>query len=501
MAVSPDGTRVFVTGYSARARTGPGGEFATIGYKTATGARLWARRYHGPAGGTADARSVAISPDGKTVFVTGAILNVQRTDEDYLTIAYQAATGAMRWIARYDSPGSPSDDQAYAVAVSRDGRTVFVTGSTRSPDRPRGDGSTTIAYRAATGTRRWLAHYNGSGGRAVAVSPRGRTVIITGTNGRDYGTVAYRAADGTRLWARHHDGPAGSRDYGGATALAFSPDGSTVFVTGDSHDPGTPHPGVTYATIAYRAADGTQRWAVSDEPLASTGGAEAVAVSPDGRTVFVTGNDYATVAYRAATGARLWASPGWTPTGLAPALSYGPAAAWAATPRPWPSARTAARSSSPGLPLTPPAGTASVSSPRSPSVPPPAPACGSTATKDPAILAALAWWWPSARAGTACTSPGTRSGPSRALLPTASPSSPTAPDPQPPGAPTGPQAPPAARRSGPRGKQGDKGCAGDLRGKHGAPRSEPTPARGRVGGPPNEWPRFHRRRVAEPAVW
>jgi DNA-binding beta-propeller fold protein YncE len=309
MAVSPDGTRVFVTGYSARARTGPGGEFATVGYKTATGARLWARRYHGPAGGTADARSVAISPDGKTVFVTGTILNVQRTDEDYLTIAYQAATGAMRWIARYDSPGSPSYDQAYAVAVSRDGRTVFVTGSTRSPDRPRGDGSTTIAYRAATGTRRWLAHYNGSGGRAVAVSPLGRTVIITGTNGRDYGTVAYRAADGTRLWARHHNGPAGSRDYGGATALAFSPDGSTVFVTGDSHDPGTPHPGVTYATIAYRAADGTQRWAVSDEPLASTGGAEAVAVSPDGRTVFVTGNDYATVAYRAATGAQLWASP------------------------------------------------------------------------------------------------------------------------------------------------------------------------------------------------
>jgi DNA-binding beta-propeller fold protein YncE len=134
-------------------------------------------------------------------------------------------------------------------------------------------------------------------------------VIITGTNGNDYGTVAYRAADGTRLWARHHDGPTGSRDYGGATALAFSPNGSTVFVTGDSHDPGTPHPGITYATIAYKAADGTQRWAVSDSPLVSTGGAEAVAVSPDGRMVFVTGNDYATVAYRAATGAQLWASP------------------------------------------------------------------------------------------------------------------------------------------------------------------------------------------------
>jgi DNA-binding beta-propeller fold protein YncE len=309
MAVSPDGTRAFVTGYSARAGTGPGGEFATVGYKTATGARLWARRYHGPAGGTADARSVAISPDGRTVFVTGTILNVQRTDEDYVTIAYQAATGAARWIARYDGPGSPSDDQAYAVAVSRDGRTVFVTGSSTSPGRPRGGGSTTIAYRAATGARQWLAHYNGSGGRAVAVSPGGGKVIITGTNGRDYGTVAYRAATGTRLWARHHAGPTGPGVYGGATALAFSPGGGTVFVTGDSHSPGTPVSGITYATIAYRATDGTQLWAASDSPLASSGGASSVGVSPDGRKVFVTGNDYATVAYRAATGAQLWASP------------------------------------------------------------------------------------------------------------------------------------------------------------------------------------------------
>ena len=42
----------------------------------------------------------------------------------------------------------------------------------------------------------------------------------------------------------------------------------------------------------------------------------AIAASPDGATVFVTGgstgigsaNDYATVAYRAATGAQLWVS-------------------------------------------------------------------------------------------------------------------------------------------------------------------------------------------------
>jgi DNA-binding beta-propeller fold protein YncE len=298
MAVSPDGTRVFVTGNSAKAGQDPR-EFATVGYKTATGARLWARHYRGAGSLMGQARSVAISPDGKTVFVTGTI-NMQSTDADFATIAYNAATGAVRWTARYDGPGKVSDDAAYAVAASPNGKTVFVTGGS-------GGGYTTIAYRAGTGTRQWIAHYKGSGGHAVAVavSPGGGKVIITGTNGRDYGTVAYRTVSGARLWARHHAGPAGFREYGGATALAFSPGGSTVFVTGDVHSPGTPS-GTGYATIAYRTADGAQLWATSDGPLASTGGAAAVAVSPDGRTVFVTGHD--TVAYRAATGAQLWAS-------------------------------------------------------------------------------------------------------------------------------------------------------------------------------------------------
>jgi DNA-binding beta-propeller fold protein YncE len=307
MAVSPDGTRVFVTGGSAP-RGAESQQFATVGYKTATGARLWSRRYTGPGSLMGKPSAVAVSPDGSTVYVTGTI-KMQSTDGDFATIAYHAATGTVRWIARYDRPGSPSDDAATAVAVSPDGKTVFVTGSSFSPGRPGGGGSTTIAYRASTGARRWIAHYlGGDRSVAVAVSPGGGKVIVTGSNQKnDYATVAYRAADGTRLWARHHDGPAGARVYGGATALAFSPNGRTVLVTGDSH--GTPDSGTTYATIAYRATDGTQLWAVSDSPLVSTGGASSVGVSPDGRTVFVTGNDYVTVAYRAATGTQLWASP------------------------------------------------------------------------------------------------------------------------------------------------------------------------------------------------
>ena len=312
MAVSPDGTRVFVTGNSAKA--GAPGEFATVGYKSATGARLWVRRYRGPGSSSAQASSVAISPDGSTVVVTGTT-GTQGINENFATIAYRAATGTVRWVARYDSPGKYSDDAAGPVAISPDGATVFVTGSS-------GGGYTTVAYRAGTGARRWVARYNGSRGRAaaMAVSPGGGTVIVTGSNGRDYSTVAYRAASGARLWVRHHPGPTGFREYGGATALAFSPGGRTVFVTGDVHSPGTPS-GTGYATIAYRAADGTQLWATGDSPLASAGGAAALAVSPDGRTVFVTGHD--TVAYRAATGAQLWASPSLD-GGYASALAVSP---------------------------------------------------------------------------------------------------------------------------------------------------------------------------------
>jgi hypothetical protein len=84
LAVSPDATKVFVTGDSSRSTTGH--DYATVAYNASTGATLWIKRYNGPGNGEDTAMSVASSPDGTKVIVTGR--SAGSTSEDYATVAY-----------------------------------------------------------------------------------------------------------------------------------------------------------------------------------------------------------------------------------------------------------------------------------------------------------------------------------------------------------------------------------------------------------------------------
>ena len=251
VVVSPDGGLVFVTGLTSGAGAGA---IATVAYRAATGAFQWATVYHAPHG--EDVSSMAVSPDGTTVFITGVgYRNDAGSKSDYLTIAYRAATGTQLWIRRYHGHGG--FNAAASVAVSPSGRTVFVTGASNQGRKGSLNSDyATVAYRAATGARLWVRRYNGPGNRddeaaSVAVSPGGRTVFVTGDSvgvrsREDYATVAYRAATGARVWARHYQN--GSADEAGAVSVAVSPAG-LVFVTGTSQRRGGDN---DYATIAYR---------------------------------------------------------------------------------------------------------------------------------------------------------------------------------------------------------------------------------------------------------
>jgi WD40 repeat protein len=304
VAVSPDSSRVYVTGSA----TGPGGHsrIATVAYQAATGRRLWVATYHGPVNTDTTAAALTVSPDGQQVFVTGSTFG-QHITRRGVTLAYNAATGATMWTAINPS-GRPI--YARAVAVSPDGSTVFSVSSD-------GVGMVTIAYDAASGATDWSQEYtgpqSGGGAYAVAVSPDGSTVFVAGyvavqtSSDYEYATVAYQAGTGTMRWAQVLNGASGSLgDESLARSIAVSPDGSTVFVTGILSTTA----GESYGTLAYDASTGTRRWLELYQTSSNDNEPAALAVSPDGAAVFVTGYagaSYATVAYAAATGAQQWA--------------------------------------------------------------------------------------------------------------------------------------------------------------------------------------------------
>jgi WD40 repeat protein len=290
---------VFVTGYSAY-------DYATVAYDAATGKQVWVERWNGPFGSYDSASALAVSPDGSTVFVTGSSDDPGNDGFfDYATVAYDAATGTQSWeMLYYDT----SDAFATGLGVSPDGSTVFVTGYSRGST---GIGDyVTVAYHAATGNQAWATHYDGPAqgadvAKALGVSLDGSTVFVTGgSNGSkghpDYATVAYDTATGTQVWAKRY----GGRRPDTANALGVSPDGSTVFVTGQSKGSNR----YDYATVAYDATTGTQMWVKRyDGPAHGDDSANALGVNPDGSTLFVTGGsagstgyDFATIAYSTA---------------------------------------------------------------------------------------------------------------------------------------------------------------------------------------------------------
>ena len=326
IAVSPNGGTVYTTGTSFSGATygknATGTDYRTIAYNGATGARLWVARYNGPGNSTDDPYSIAVSPDGRTVFVTGASAG-KRTGFEYATVAYRAATGAQLWVARYGAPGN-TDSEAHSIAVSPNGRAVYVTGYSRGISAY---AYATVAYNASTGARLWVKRYQPGNGIndavSLAVGPDGRSVYVTGNIATaaytsDYATIAYNAANGAQRWLRRYNGPGHGTDR--ARSLAVSPDGRTVYVTGESVGSGT---GFDYATIAYNTANGAQRWLRRyNGPVGGDDLGESVAVSPDGGKVYVTGwssngtpPGYLTVAYQASNGAQLWAQPYANPAG------------------------------------------------------------------------------------------------------------------------------------------------------------------------------------------
>lgn len=221
-----------------------------------------------------------------------------------------------RWVKRYDR--ADGFDSAAAVALSADGTKAFVTGSSY---RANGHSDyATLAYDTSDGSRLWVRRYDGPANNddyalALAASPDGTALFVTGSSdttrrNADYATIAYDAASGEKLWARRYDGPGMNwSNLDAALDLALSPAGASVFVTGFSAGSVS----YDYATIAYNAATGAQLWAQRYDEAMRKDIASALTTSPDGSEVFVAGtrhsnlgDGFTTIAYDAVSGAELW---------------------------------------------------------------------------------------------------------------------------------------------------------------------------------------------------
>lgn len=249
IGVNPDGTRVFVTGTSVGSTDR---DFATVAYAAADGSQGWVARYD--EGADDFAADLAMSPDGSRVYVAGFGRQSLSVPHRFLAVAYAAATGTQKWVGRHDDGG---DDMATDLAVSSDGSRAFVTG-VGSQDFTTAAFDTSTGQRLWAA--RYDGGHGPDNADSVAVSPDGTRVYVTGMSdeGRGacfgdiestaYATVQYDAATGAQGWGSRYGGL--KKDPDEALGIAVSADGAKVFVTGSS-DFGCMSSDV--ATVAYQA--------------------------------------------------------------------------------------------------------------------------------------------------------------------------------------------------------------------------------------------------------
>jgi PKD domain-containing protein/fibronectin type III domain protein/putative pyrroloquinoline-quinone binding quinoprotein len=193
------------------------------------------------------ATSLALSPDGADVVLTGDI----RGGATWITAAYDTGTGTRRWLVT-----APEGIAARDVVV--DGGAVYVTGQGNVGIT---GFLTVVAYDRANGARLWRtdrkpADAGGAAGLRMDLAPDG-SLVVTGQASRgflDWYTVAFDTTGAVR-WEAVRDGGLNTDEI--PRALLVMPDGTSVVTgRGGPNLPGGYIPGVT----AGYGPDGTLLW-------------------------------------------------------------------------------------------------------------------------------------------------------------------------------------------------------------------------------------------------
>jgi cysteine-rich repeat protein len=226
-------------------------------------------------------RAVAVSPDG--AYVYGAAIG----DDAVAVFRRDPGTGALTFVERQRDGENGVDglNRARGVTVSPDGAHVYVAST--------GDNAVAVFARSTSTGRLTFVEVllDGHGGVSglagaygIAVSPDGAHVYVASDGANSVAVFSRNAVSGRLGFVeRQHDGTNGVFGLSGARAVAVSPDGADVYVTGSGDD----------AVVVFRRDATTGALTFVEQQKDGVGavdaldGAAGVATSPDGVHVYV----------------------------------------------------------------------------------------------------------------------------------------------------------------------------------------------------------------------
>ncbi len=296
VAVSADGLNVYATAVT-------GDSIATFRRDPEEGSLTWvdtvkdgatygcmiAQPCAGNLDGLNGAYGIAISPDGKFVYVssiTDSSVVVLRRNESNGALSSTALIGSGAYfVQQYTNPSMIS---AYGMAMSHDGANLYATGYssdalvvlTRDPI----SGTLTTKQVLTTSVAVGL-----DGVFRVVATADGRFVYTAGGNNGTGGVCVFvrNTVDGTLTYRTCYTDTA-QRALNGASDLALSPDGKRLFVSSRFEDGVNAFDRNPATGLLIFADVLTGTTTASGTPLQTTRG---VAVSPDGGYVYATGHD------------------------------------------------------------------------------------------------------------------------------------------------------------------------------------------------------------------
>jgi outer membrane protein assembly factor BamB len=288
--VSADGRTLYVAG-TTHEDAGEGSDIVVMAIEVESGEQLWVTRYEGKKDGREEngAQAIALSPDGKRVYVTGKRNALWPGRSELTLLRLNAQTGRVRWVVT----GRRNNTVGLDLVVSPDGRFVYVVGSGRATNENNELDLVLVAFGADLGRRMGSQTYDGyhekDSGHHLEIAPDGsRLFVLASAQRREGGSndifvLAYRVGERKKEPMLAWDRVTHQRGYSLNEQMDISHDGDAVFVVAQQDLSGTGELG--FKTVRVETSMGSIDWEQHEQ--GETG--SVLVADDDGSAVYVGG--------------------------------------------------------------------------------------------------------------------------------------------------------------------------------------------------------------------